>query len=66
MPKRAIHIHAFAAKNWIPELNLTTDPKSDEGRAKMTLKVHKGQKFWEVSTCDLCVERRAGIRVMRV
>ncbi|KAJ3472976.1 hypothetical protein NLG97_g10596 [Lecanicillium saksenae] len=66
MPSRAIHIHAFAAKNWIPEFNLTTDAKGAEDAAKMTIKEHKGQKFVEVSTCDLCVQRTAGIRLMWV
>ncbi|KAJ6784915.1 hypothetical protein PWT90_02388 [Aphanocladium album] len=65
MPKRALHIHAFAAKTWIPEFSLTTDPKSADDREKMTVKEHKGQKFVQVSTCDLCIERTAGVRFMR-
>lgn len=66
MPSRPLHIHAFAARNWIPEFNFTTDPKCDADRALMTVKTHKGQKFWEVATCDLCAKRTPGIRFMWV
>lgn len=63
---RPIHIHAFAAINWIPEFNFTTDPKTDEDRTKMKIGEHKGHEFWEISTCILCVERKAGFKVMWV